>query len=489
MADELVASLLFDPHSTDANGLFSDAVYDANLRQLVHFVRATKGQDLVRPVNGSSLLELLDPTRNTISYLAVLTAQKELALKTRQTPPQLLNCTLSFLASFDPVQARYVGKELRGLLNWLALCYEQTGDASLIPAIGAAVLRLDPAGSTFTSTHLLFVQLCLLARRPRLALPVLDSDIYDFPADSPKHVDEQFPCTLHPVSSAFITKSSAISADLKPSDVQEYHLLGAQVYIGLRRFSRARLFLELVLASPTNHVATPLMLEAYKKLVLISLLTTGDKYSPKGTLGQQTHRAISAMSRPYEALADIFKNRDVQRFAAEVDAGASVWDEDANTSLVNEVAESVRRYRVIDLQKTYSALSVERIAVHLSLSAASTTALLGTMIRDGHIQATLPQTHDASPPVLRFLSHDPNSPTVGLDQDRILQAKYAQIDELSRHVYDAERKLAVTKEYIDFVRRNKRAEGAGAPGYEDPMEEVFDNIPGDPDEDMMSDMR
>lgn len=67
------------------------------------------------------------------------------------------------------------------------------------------------------------------------------------------------------------------------------------------------------------------MLEAYKKLVLISLLSTGEKYSSKGTLDQQTHKALSTMSRAYEALADIFKNRDAQRLTAEVDAGTQIW--------------------------------------------------------------------------------------------------------------------------------------------------------------------
>lgn len=193
--------------------------------------------------------------------------------------------------------------------------------------MGAAILHIDPTSSTFTSTHLLFVQLCLQAAIPRLALPVLDKDIYGLPTDPIKNVDEQFPCATHQLSSTFITKSSEISANLKPADVQEYYLLGAQIYIGLRNFPRAHLFLELVLATPNNHTATPLMLEAYKKLLMISLLSTGDRYTPKGTLDQQTHKALSNMSRAYEALADIFKNRDVQRLTAEVDAGTQIWYE------------------------------------------------------------------------------------------------------------------------------------------------------------------
>jgi COP9 signalosome complex subunit 3 len=116
------------------------------------------------------------------------------------------------------------------------------------------------------------------------------------------------------------------------------------------------------------------------------------------------------------------------------------------------------------------------------------------MIRDGHIKATLPQSGAAddanttSVPVLRFLSHDPLHVPVGLNQDAVLKAKFQQIDRLSQHVKEADRKLAISKDYIEFVRRSKRAEGAGAPGYEDPMEEGWDVPNADADEDMMADL-
>ena len=150
--------------------------------------------------------------------------------------------------------------------------------------MASAILRMDPASTTFTSNHLTLVRLCLLARLPRLALSVLDKDIYNLPLDPLKNIDDTYPCASHQLSAAYITRSSGISAPLTPSDVQEYYLLGAHVYIGLRQFPRARLFLELVLATPTTHVATSLMVEAYKKLILVGLLSTGSTFPTKGLL-------------------------------------------------------------------------------------------------------------------------------------------------------------------------------------------------------------
>lgn len=195
---------------------------------------------------------------------------------------------------------------------------------SVVPYFASAILRLDPDSSTFTSAHLLLVRLCLAAGLPRQALPVLDKDIYDFPTDPQKNIDERFPCADHQNSATFITKSSDLSAPLSPSDVHEYYLLGAQVYIGLRQFDRARLFLELVLASPSQGVATPLMVEAYKRLLLVNLLTTGYSDLPDNT---QVYKTCLSLSRAYKALADNFKRRDIARFHAELDAGAAIWDE------------------------------------------------------------------------------------------------------------------------------------------------------------------
>jgi len=165
--------------------------------------------------------------------------------------------------------------------------------------------------------------------------------------------------------------------------------------------------------------------------------------------------------------------------------------QDGNLGLVNQVVESLRRYRVIDLQKTYSALPVTRIAIHLSLSPDATLDLLTSMIHKGSVKATLSQSNGpagdpTSSPVLRFLTHDPTQVTLSLDQDTIIQAKYQQIERLSKHVKEADRKLSLTKDYLDYVRRAKRAEGAGAPGFEDAMEDDWAGTQGDADEDIMS---
>ncbi|CAC9884997.1 unnamed protein product [Aureobasidium pullulans] len=468
----IVSNLASDP-LVDGKGVpLEDEKCDASLRKLVKYIRSLKPQDVPQQVQGKALVD------------AVLAQQVALIA--------------SFVDNFDPIQARYVGPELQQLLIWLANYYDHSRDvhasrilalllpltnppsqASVIPYIATAILRLDPESSTLTSNHLLLLRVCLAAGLPRQALPVLDKDIYNFPSDPQKHVDDRLPCAYHDLSATFITKSSNISASLTASDVHEYYLLGAHIYIGLRRYNRARLFLELVLSSPTQNVATPIMVEAYKKSILVSLLSTGSLTFTKGLVNTQMIKTYSSLAKPYEVLADVFKKRDVLRLDAEIAAAAAVWD---------DVAESLRRYRVIDLQKTYAALPIEGIAAHLNLTTPATTTLLSTMVRDGHLNAMLhqPITGPDTRPVLRFLSHNPNQPLV--DQDALLKEKSVRIEQLAKHVREADRKLALQKEYVEATRRTKRAENAGAQGFEDPMD-VWDapqNV--DQDEDMMGDL-
>lgn len=59
------------------------------------------------------------------------------------------------------------------------------------------------------------------------------------------------------------------------TDIQEYYVLGAMAYLGLGRFKKAQQFLEHVLVVPSANTANGLMLEAYKKWVLVNCLVGG----------------------------------------------------------------------------------------------------------------------------------------------------------------------------------------------------------------------
>lgn len=139
------------------------------------------------------------------------------------------------------------------------------------------MLRLDPSCAVFTSTHLLLVRLCLRARAYTHALPVLDKYVCHFPT-SISHATSKFPvlpCAAHDSSVSFITETSGISSKLAYKDYLQYFLLGGMIYMALKQWGKAAHYLGVVISMPTAGPISMIMVEAYKKWILVKLLENG----------------------------------------------------------------------------------------------------------------------------------------------------------------------------------------------------------------------
>lgn len=137
---------------------------------------------------------------------------------------------------------------------------------------------MDKSGSTFTSSHTIFVTLCLEARAYTAALPVLDHNIFYFPSITNKSAENtMFPylSSRHESSSTYITPESGLSAKLEYRDHLIYFLYGAMIFIALKKWKRALLYLEIVIMSPVAINVSKIQVDAYKKWVLVSLLYKG----------------------------------------------------------------------------------------------------------------------------------------------------------------------------------------------------------------------
>ena len=253
------------------------------------------------------VLQVLDPSINTLPYLYALHAQiqdaatkQSAAAKSVAVSPAspLWAKIVSFVERFDPVQIRYGGSEFRRLVEIIAKSVQSAStvflldmhrlpDTSLadsmqrrtvINTIRTAILRLDPSSSCLTSNHLLFVRLCLECREYRAALPVLDKDIFHLPS-SPNteslQVNPPFLCSAHEFSSSFITSTSHLSERLDHTHHLRYFLFGAMIYTKLRNWTRALHFLEVVITCPAANTASMIQVEAYKKWILVNLLANG----------------------------------------------------------------------------------------------------------------------------------------------------------------------------------------------------------------------
>jgi COP9 signalosome complex subunit 3 len=110
------------------------------------------------------------------------------------------------------------------------------------------------------------------------AKPILDNYIHSLPSTIPnlvKELEYSVPAADHVNSGEYIHAKSGHTDKIGALDVQEYYVLGGMAYIGLQEYKKALEFLEHVLVVPSFNIANGLMLEAYKKWVLLGCLVHG----------------------------------------------------------------------------------------------------------------------------------------------------------------------------------------------------------------------
>ena len=72
-----------------------------------------------------------------------------------------------------------------------------------------------------------------------------------------------------------MTEASGISAKLSYRDYLQYFLYGGMVYMALKEWRNALHFLGIVISTPGTSSVSLIMVEAYKKWVLVGLLENG----------------------------------------------------------------------------------------------------------------------------------------------------------------------------------------------------------------------
>ena len=126
----------------------------------------------------------------------------------------------------------------------------------------------------------------------------------------------------------YITTESGRSGEVSILVVQEYYLLGAQIYIGLRNYDRASLFLELVLSTPgAGNPVNSFMVEAYKKLILVNLVWRGRPPSLSHIVEAPVQRTLNQIAKVYEVLSECFKSRNLAKFDAEITTAGALFQE------------------------------------------------------------------------------------------------------------------------------------------------------------------
>ena len=167
--------------------------------------------------------------------------------------------------------------------------------------------------------------------------------------------------------------------------------------------------------------------------------------------------------------------------------------QDFNRGLVVQVIRAFRQFSVLQLGKTYAALTVADVARRTSPDPndyAGTGDYVIHLISTGVLNATISQpSNDPASWILRFseCSSGPLSRTEE-QQYQHLEKQTRKIKLLMDHVREADRKLSLNKDYIAEAKRAKKTRLNGQEGGVDESPWMTHGDAFEHDEDMMADM-
>lgn len=297
---------------------------------------------------------------------------------------------------------------------------------------------------------------------------------------------------LSPVS--FITPHSKLTGKFKYLELLEYFLYSGMVFIGMRDWESAQQCLESAVTYPAKETSvSKVMVEAYKKWVLVGLLLEGKLLPLPKSTSAGASKSYHVMAKPYETLAQIFENGTASRLKAEADAAAGIWRGDFNTGLVLHVLAAYQKFQIRGLAKVYTKITVPEVVSQTTSAetgvklphAQAGELLITNMIMAGELHATM-SSPTTGPSILTF---SPGGQSLTeLQMQRELVSTSERVVSLTKEIKQTDRMLTHDKEYIKYVQKQKKnanknsitAEQLGGPELE--WNDVMD------DEDIMGPM-
>ncbi|KAF4957814.1 hypothetical protein FSARC_11177 [Fusarium sarcochroum] len=447
--------------------------YDTAIKEHVGAVKSLlANQRQVISANTAELLKGIDPSIDSIAFLAIL----QFSLETPTPPPgidrsTLLDETLRFLLHFNPLQIRYVGLLFRKLLEHTAAGKLFTPAVS-VETVATALLRIDPTGSMFTSTHLALAKTAYQTAWIEPALKVLDCDTTFFPGMAGQK-DAKILCdsSLHPA--AFISVDTGLTESIKSVSVLEYSLLSAMCYMSQRDWTKAYRALERVIAHPSKDKGvSKTMDEAYKRWLLVGLLKDGKEPVLPSYTATVAKNAYTTLGTPYKNIAGQFSTTNAGQLKADVEANQQLWEDDGTATLVAEVVAAYQKWQIINLRDIFKQISISQLR-QMTLSAETgeilkddeeATRLVRGMIESGLLKGELQPGNNGNELYLHF--HDDSDLMTETEFAQEIALRYHNIESLGKQYKAANERLSGSKEYVKHaVKEQKRAEkDAADPG-------------------------
>jgi len=298
--------------------------------QIVEFLEKNRGI-----LEGT--LQTLDPRENTLGFIHIMAAiasgpkyNKVLFIQYGQ---EIIHRGSIKQIRLDPKRFSLVCR------HFVECCRETSQSMRAVKMMKVAIGKIAPADH-LTPQHAHFARACISAKCYKAALPVLDQFVY----------------LIDPKISG-----------IKSEDTRLYYYYGGICYIGLKQWEKAIEFFETVIAAPAM-MTSAIMVEAYRKLVLVSLIYKGEVGNlPKHT-NQSVTRILKQFCTPYEELATAFTTRSLEDLNKAIDNNLEAFVKENNLGLVGQVRTALVDQNIKQLTRTYSTITSAGLLENTGLS-------------------------------------------------------------------------------------------------------------------------
>lgn len=170
-----------------------------------------------------------------------------------------------------------------------------------------------------------------------------------------------------------------------------YYYYGGMIYSAVKNYERALYFFEVAISTPALAMSH-IMLESYKKYILVSLILEGKITNIPKYSSQVITRFIKPLSHAYHELANAYESSQSHEVRNVINKYRDVYVRDVNLGLVKQVAASLYKKNIQRLTQTFLTLSLVDVAnkVHLNGPNEAEKYILD-MIKSGEIFASINQ--------------------------------------------------------------------------------------------------
>ena len=189
---------------------------------------------------------------------------------------------------------------------------------------------------------------------------------------------------------------------------------------------------------------------------------TWQHLSPPKSTNSQALKHIRAMARPYDVIGESFDSHDRQRLQSDIEVGQreGIWQRDNNLGLIHEVLQAFRKFSVLRLGETFSALPLAEVARRTSPDPSNLLEIeqyVSNLIITGELKASISQdaSNNNSFLTLRFLTSSSTTKSEKqLHAD--LEKQKLKLTALLELISSDDHRLEISREYVEFLQKLKK---------------------------------